>query len=178
MTQTVKEPTKYLAALMLLVCSLLFAAFSQAAGDGGAGGTEPRPLGLELMVIPVPETGKAKQASNASAGEPQRNPFAVTDKLTRLTERPATPVSSGPAFTPLGQSVAIPKLRLRGHLRGADGKVVALLEIGGGAVHIVREGDTVGLHEFGFDSVIRIKEISRLHLVIEAGSLGQLIIVR
>jgi hypothetical protein len=175
--QTIMEPTKYLAALMLLVCSLLFASFSQAAGDGAEKVTEPRPLGLDLMVIPIEETGKAKNTTNANAGVQQRNPFAVTDKLTRQIERPATPTSSGPVFTPQEQSGAIPKMRLRGHLQGADGEVVALLEIEGGDVHIVREGDTVGLHGFGFDSVIRVKKINRLHVVIESGSLGQLIIV-
>lgn len=69
-------------------------------------------------------------------------------------------------------------MRLRGLLHGADGDMVALLQIGDDQVHIVREGDTVGLHEIGIDSVIRVKQISRLHLVIESGSLDHLIIVR
>lgn len=42
----------------------------------------------------------------------------------------------------------------------------------------MREGDTVGLHDFGIDSVIRVQKISRLHLVVEAGQLNQMIIVR
>ncbi|MDR1728120.1 MAG: hypothetical protein LBT74_09415 [Acidobacteriota bacterium] len=72
----------------------------------------------------------------------------------------------------------IPKMRLRGHLKVRGGETIALLEIVGGGVHIVREGDTVGLYDLGLDSVIRIRKIDKLHLVVESGSLGKTIIVR
>lgn len=81
-------------------------------------------------------------------------------------------------FTPVKQPEKMPKMRLRGHLQGQNGEVVALLELVGGDVYIVREGDTVGLHDFGIDSVVRVQKISRLHLVVESGSLNQKIIVR
>jgi hypothetical protein len=91
----------------------------------------------------------------------------------------AASLASESEFTPVKQqSGKMPKMRLRGHLQGRDGEVVALLELVGGDVYIVREGDTVGLHDFGIDSVIRVQKISRLHLVVESGSLKQNIIVR
>jgi Tfp pilus assembly protein PilP len=111
-------------------------------------------------------------------GNSLRDPFSATG---RLAVRKTIPAASrgGPdlRFRAGEQFDGIPKMKLKGHIQ-ANGKVVALLEIQGGGVHIVREGDTVGLHDLGYDSVIRIREISRLHLVIESGSLGKVIIVR
>ena len=96
-----------------------------------------------------------------------RNPFAPTNKLLMLKNQPAAAASlvAASEFTPMKQAEKMPKLKLRGHLQGEDGEVLALLELVGGDVYIVREGDTVGLHDFGIDSVIRVHKISRLHLV-------------
>ncbi len=201
--QPVHKRKKRLAARMLSVFFLFFASFPQAAGDGVATAAEPAPpgarpkggierkrsatspappsapvpLGAQIKVVPLKGQGKAKNNTGANTGAQQRDPFSVTNKLMRQTERPTIPTSSGPAFTPLEQSGVMPKMHLRGHLKGADGRNVALLEIEGGGVHIVREKDTVGLQELGIDSAIRIKKIGRLHVIVEAGSLGRLIIV-
>ena len=165
--------TRYPAALLLLLCSLLFASALSAA----TGVVEPLSLAAELTVRPGAEPGQATNNAYAHSGEQKRNPFSATTKLMRQTDGPAA-TSSGPVFEPQGQSGTMPKMRLRGRIQGANGGVVALLEIGGSNVYIVREGDTVGLHEFGLNAVIRIKQISKLDVVIESGSLGQLIIVR
>lgn len=110
----------------------------------------------------------------------RRDPFSATSKLVNKRIRPAaiTRTGSDIGFEPQNRPVGIPKMSLKGHLQSKDGDVVALLEIEGSGIHIVREGDTVGLHNLGQDTVIRIRKISRLHLVIESGSLGKLIIVR
>jgi hypothetical protein len=149
---------------------------------GGAGG-QPQPGG----------TAGQPQASNgngaaADAGKPENNgnaapsaqtgrdPFSATGKLVTQKDAPAQS-PAGIVFTPKEQA-KIPKMSMRGHLQGKNGEVIALLEIDKGGVYMVREGDTVGLHDLGVNSVIRVKEISRLHLVVESGSLGQLFIVR
>jgi hypothetical protein len=113
------------------------------------------------------------------SGEPLRDPFAASAGMAPArAESGARRTGAGFGFRP-GESVGgIPRMSLRGHVRSHDGETVALLEIQGGGVYIVREGDAVGLHDLGYDSVIRIREISRLHLVIESGSLGRVIVVR
>ena len=63
-------------------------------------------------------------------------------------------------------------------VQDANGGIAALLEVENGGIHIVREGDTVGLYEMGINSVIRVRKINRLNMVVEAGELGQVIIVR
>lgn len=115
-----------------------------------------------------------------SGSQGPRNPFAPSARMLLLKDQPiaAASMAAESEFTPVKQPEKMPKMRLRGHLQGQNGEVVALLELVGGDVYIVREGDTVGLHDFGIDSVVRVQKISRLHLVVESGSLNQKIIVR
>jgi hypothetical protein len=122
----------------------------------------------------------AEVISGLTESKGPRNPFAPSARLLTLKDQPSAAASlvAESEFTPVKQAEKMPKMRLRGHLQGRDGEVLALLELVGGDVYIVREGDTVGLHDFGIDSVIRVQKISRLHLVVESGSLNQKIIVR
>ena len=123
---------------------------------------------------PVQNTG-----DEPPVGEIRRDPFSATGKIMNQKIKPALKRTlTDLGFDPQHQPDAIPRMRLKGQIQGAEGEVVALLEIEDGHVYIVREGDTVGLHEFGYNAVIRVQKIDRLHLVIESGSLGQLIIVR
>ena len=100
----------------------------------------------------------------------RRDPFAASGRLT-VQESPDR-------FRPGMTRGDVPRMSLRGHLKAKGGATIALLEVHGGGVHIVREGDTVGLYDLGYDSVIRIRKIDKLHLVVESGSLGRTIIVR
>ncbi len=108
---------------------------------------------------------------------PKRDPFAASPALNQQEEYEAAVQQGKVRFMQDAKPRDIPDLKMRGHLQGKNNEVVALLEIGQ-RVYIVREGDTIGLHEFGYDSVIRIKKINRLHLMVESGTLGTLIIVR
>ena len=139
---------------------------------------EPQPLILEQV---LETTSKIIQNASSVLSRDnvveKRDPFAETPELIRESIEP-TIRKKTQTFTPQVEAKKLPKMFLRGHLTGTDGEVVALLQIDKGEVHIVREGDTIGLHDFGINSVIRVQKISRLHLVVESGSLGQLIIVR
>lgn len=137
------------------------------------------PAEWRMPLPPAPQTqrtpAKAPFGSGGGAGyrDGKRDPFAPTDRLLQAS------TSGGAAvFQPLQQAATIPIMHLRGLVQDKDGTQVALLEIEKGGVHIVREGDTVGLYEMGANTVIRVRKINRLNLVVEAGSLGQLIIVR
>ncbi|MDZ7753593.1 MAG: hypothetical protein U5S82_18600 [Gammaproteobacteria bacterium] len=108
--------------------------------------------------------------------EGRRNPFAPTSLILAAIERRGGSAANL-ALQPARQAIAIPRMHLRGLVNdGTD--LAALLEIENAGIYIVREGDTVGLYEMGSNAVIRVREINRLNLVVEAGSLGQLFIVR
>ncbi len=104
----------------------------------------------------------------------KRDPFSPTSRILQA----ASDGGGGVVFQPLQQKTKIPRMYLRGLIEDVDGGVAAILEIEKGGVHIVREQDTIGLYEMGASSVIRVRKINRLNIVVEAGSLGQLIIVR
>lgn len=142
---------------------------------------EPQPLFLQKAKETVASIGnKVSEVTTSLKGNTartRRDPFAATQELIRESIEP-TIRKKIQGFTPKTEEKALPPMFLRGHLTGPHGDVVALLQIDKGEVHIVRQGDTISLQDFGIDSVIRIKEISRLHLLVESGTLGQMIIVR
>lgn len=80
-------------------------------------------------------------------------------------------------FTATG-SKGLPKMKMCGYLKGEDDEALAMLSIDGGSVHIVREGDTVGLQELGKSTVIRIVSISRSYIEVQSGTLEQTVRVR
>lgn len=175
---TKRLPVLVLGLAVMLPCGSLWAAPAPPPAPVRGEVVQPLPLRLEgdsVREMADPAPGEAERVLAVDPGAP-RNPFAMTEKLYRLKNRPE-PSGVEAAFIPQPQS-KMPKLRLRGHVQVESGEVLALLEVVGGDVYIVREGDTVGLHDFGIDSVIRVQKISRLHLVVEAGQLNQMIIVR
>ncbi len=164
-----------LAALTLVGCWL-----RPAAGAALPEGDIVQPQPLLALGLGEARAAAAEMISGLTETKGPRNPFAPSVRLMTLKDQPAAAASlvAESEFTPVKQAEKMPKMRLRGHLQSRDGEVLALLELVGGDVYIVREGDTVGLHDFGIDSVIRVQKISRLHLVVESGSLNQKIIVR
>ncbi len=129
-------------------------------------------------------------------GSGGRDPFAITARLQRVS----TGGIEGVQFVPKPETVSatdLPKMRLRGLIRtaaksapasvslaSAGGKSpkprlkAALLEIDGAGVYVVREGDTVGLHRLGKTSVLKIVGVTELSVVVEIGTLGEVIVVR
>jgi len=133
-----------------------------------APGAAPAPTGAP----PAPE--RAAAVARTRGG--RRNPFAATGRI--LTELRAGSAAARYEFRTLDGPLALPRMSLKGLLHHAGGEIAALLEIERLGVFIVREGDTVGLHELDPEAVIRVREINRLNLVVEAGSLGHILIVR
>ncbi len=107
--------------------------------------------------------------------ELDRDPFATT----RLMEQTATRgQKSGPDFTPLPAASATPDLKLRGIVSGADGARLALLDVSGRDVYLVREGDTISLYGAERNTVIKVLEMNHLTLTVTVGTLGEMVIVR
>lgn len=127
------------------------------------------PLQLaQAQDVPVPPTVD-RPAYRADA----RNPFAPTRRILERRDRGG----GGVGFTRADGDFKFPKMKLRGMVSG-DAELVALLEIDGEGIHVVREGDTIGLYESDDVQVLRVRRINRLNLEVEGGSLNQVIIVR
>lgn len=58
------------------------------------------------------------------------------------------------------RQLALPKMKLKGLIRKPQGEVLALLDIAGIGIHIVRKGDTVSLGSSGTIKIITIKDLS------------------
>lgn len=73
----------------------------------------------------------------------------------------------------------IPKMRLKGLITEKDtGEELALLEIIGSGVYMVREGDEINIDPRQPASAIRISDITRLSVTIETGTLGRIRVLR
>ncbi|MEM7405574.1 MAG: hypothetical protein AAF458_09800 [Pseudomonadota bacterium] len=106
----------------------------------------------------------------------ERDPFAPTSRLIDAnTNRQGVDFQPGRSSA---EALALPRMRLRGLVTENSGAIAALLEIENAGIHIVREGDTVGLYEARSSSVIRVRQINRLNVIVEVGTLGQTLIVR
>jgi hypothetical protein len=79
----------------------------------------------------------------------------------------------GPQFTPL-QNAQAPALALKGIVNEG----LALLEVQGSGVYLVRKGDTLSLNRQGQNLVIKIEKIDRLSLMVKMGTLAEIIVVR
>ncbi len=117
--------------------------------------------------------------------EEKRDPFMPSGlmqeknkALVRNKEQKNVVAGDGMVFVPSDLPGKMPKMSLRGHIRDDSNRVIALIDIEGGGLHMVTEGDTIGLQDMGYDTFIRIKKIGRRHLVVESGALGKLFIVR
>lgn len=141
-----------------------------------------RPLLAQQPAAPSSAQPSAQYGGQASAGSTVgRDPFAVTERLRRVSAGGLQELQFVPSTA---KQKKLPKMKLRGVIRGAEGEdgqrssVAALLDIKGSGVFVVREGDTIGLHDLGLDSVIKVVKVDALSLVVETGTLGQVIIVR
>ena len=87
---------------------------------------------------------------------------------------------SSTSFLPNNRSSSIPAITLRGVVHpdsNGDG-LLALLEIGDHGVYMVREGDEISYDQSRPSAAIKIMRISRLSVIVEAGSLGNTLIIR
>ena len=84
------------------------------------------------------------------------------------------------SFLPNNQAIKIPTITLRGivHPNSNGDGLIALLEVGNHGVYMVREGDEISYDQSSPSAAIKIKQISRLSVLVEAGSLGNTLIIR
>lgn len=118
---------------------------------------------------PVPEAAKPAQ---------RVDPFSPAEVF-RDVQGPSTEARQRRFVPAITRPARLPELRLRGIAQGdGDDKPTVLLEIKGYGTYVVTEGDTISLQNLASENVIRIKDITRISVIVEAGSFGELIVVR
>lgn len=110
-----------------------------------------------------------------------RDPFAVTQEVALLNQAGQTTQGpyAGRNFKSSNLAFNLPKLTMKGVVFKTQEKLpIALLEIGGIGVYMVRVGDEFSFNPAIPTQVIKVIKISRLNVVVEVGTLGDLIVVR
>ena len=86
--------------------------------------------------------------------------------------------SFGQGFRRTPGEVKVPKLLFKGYIDRGDSSPMALLQIAGNRVHLVKEGDEINVDPANPRQAIRITKISRLSITVETGTLGQMKVLR
>ena len=110
-----------------------------------------------------------------------RDPFTATVDIVNAAKRNGQPGTEQGRFfgSGTGSLEKLPKLKLRGIILASENSSpLALLEIAGNEVHMVRVGDEISFNSSDPNQVLKVKSISRLNIVVEVGSLGDLVMVR
>jgi hypothetical protein len=129
-------------------------------------------LATQMPDEPLPNRGTTV---SGSLNRFDRDPFAITREMIDGSAQ----LEASLDFVPIEKPVfTVPSMTLRGLVRKPDGEMAALLEIEDLGVRVVREGDTIGLQSRGDEAAIRIKEVNALQVIVEAGKVGKVIVVR
>ncbi len=109
-----------------------------------------------------------------------RDPFQMTGSTASQVSSIDDSVSQSLTqfrLSPRGQ--VVPRLTLRGIIiKSGLSSPLALLEISGHGVFMVREEDEISYNAASPKDVLKIKKIRRLSVIVEAGTVGDLIVVR
>ncbi len=105
-----------------------------------------------------------------------RDPFTVTPEMIGKTKPQDNDVL---AFQPVRGAMRLPALKLRGVITRTKGsEPLALLEIGGHDVYMVNRGDEISFDPTQPGQVLKVKSIARLSVVVEVGTVGDIMVVR
>lgn len=137
-------------------------------------------LNLIILSAPVPaDTPASLQAQlpeQQSAASTPRDPFSLSPQLMQDLSIDRTRGVS--QFQPQDSRV-MPRLKLKGIVRDQrTNESLALLDVGGQDVHLVRVGDEISFNSADPKQVIKIMKIAPSNLIVEVGTLGDLIMVR
>ncbi len=127
------------------------------------------------LISPVEEV--IPPSSETATDGPSRNdPFGLEGIAETKPDIAPPPAGFLPAEK---RPPRMPQMTLRGIGRmNTDDLPTALLEIEGFGLFIVTENDTISLQGVAGDNVMRIVNINDISVTVEAGSFGELIVVR
>jgi len=132
--------------------------------------------GALMLWAALPHQSQAHAADGQGIGAQLtgRDPFAVSELMLTEAQRQGT----GPQFFPSQDPEAVPVLRLKAFIEGHEEQPIALLEVQGHGVYLVRAGDVISLQSGGRNTVLKVQEITNLSVLVQIGTLGQVIVVR
>lgn len=109
-----------------------------------------------------------------------RDPFSEPQTVQQAEGEGTDLLSAfGSGFRRTPDSVQVPQLLFKGYVdRGPAVPPMALIQIAGKRVHMVKEGDEINIDPANPRHAIRITKISRLSITVEAGTLGQMKVLR
>lgn len=145
--------------------------------------------GIWLMPVMVSAGGVNFNNQQTPQGEPElgesqkltiRDPFTPSGLMYEQAGNYSNIGSDAFGFRPGDiPDFEVPQMRLKGFVTSQkNGEVLALLEITGRGVFMVREGDEINVDPRSPASAIRISEINRLSVTIETGTLGRIRVLR
>lgn len=110
---------------------------------------------------------------------PLRDPFTPSPLLYQIRGTELNTYSRAGTFNP-NDAIAedIPDMRLRGFVSDDSEKMLALLEVVGRGVYMVREGDEININPRRPSEAIRITSITRLGVTVETGTIGKIRILK
>ena len=114
-------------------------------------------------------------SDNSSAdGEATRDPFSPSSVMHEQANRGG----GGLQFLPGTAEDKVPRLHLRGYVEDAMGTSLALVEVENHDIFLVRQGDDISLQQGTSNLVLRVVSVTHRSVVVEAGTLGHVIVVR
>jgi hypothetical protein len=147
-----------------------------------AGGAEPEQAPPSTVTIkgsgdgPAASAPQPRPAPRQPAVRPARDPFANTKAMQDEAARQAP---AGEArFTPGTDNRNIPELKLKGYIEDRFQSPIALIEIQGYGVFLVREGDAISLQTRSGNALLKVQRVTNISVQVEIGSLGQVMVVR
>ena len=126
--------------------------------------------------VAIPHPGPADAVEDQAVGAPsaERDPFAASDRMRDEAEGE----DDGPQFLPSKNYETVPVLRLKAFIEDRQEAPIALIEVQGHGTYLVRAGDAISLQFGGRNVVLQVEEITNLSVLVQVGTLGQVIVVR
>lgn len=134
--------------------------------------------GAVAAVFFVQTASAADTAFSSGAMQPKRDPFTPSMLMYAAVGQQAAQAPGGYGFIPSAGIDQVPKMRLRGFVNDDPEKSVALLEVEGAGVYLVRSGDEIGLQAIGRNTVLKIVAIDGQSIKVQTGMINQVIVVR
>jgi len=108
-----------------------------------------------------------------------RDPFTPSQLMYQIRGTELNSYSRMGTFNPSeAVAVDIPDMRLRGFVADDSEKMLALLEVVGRGVYMVREGDEININPRRPSEAIRITSITRLGVTVETGTIGKIRVLK
>ncbi len=131
---------------------------------------------LGLLSSPTVVQSKSAAGTLVVPQDGGRDPFSATKKMKK--GRQAIKEVLGFSAEPSKGPASMPALALRGFIDAPHHQALALIEVVGSGVYMVKKGDTLSIQIEGKPASLKVHKINKLSIQVGFGNLGQVVIVR